>query len=256
MARVTRRFFLLSSVALSVGCTNRHSAVAERAAPAQPVRQPAVGQSWRYAKHDFYTRALIDDQIDRVAAVDHTVDIDSSSEVAKSKDTAPAQWGSAWLSKYIPHRETPTGPLPSEVQDPWGSVLVDPHWSQVQVYETPIPLWPNRLAPGWRTRINTKYKTPSNEDGLPWEQTMTAHDWETMGVPAGQFKALRFVNMINFRSADFSRAASQRQETIWFAPEVGRWVARESTGTYYMDDSAVDTPYNEAGYRWELLEWT
>jgi hypothetical protein len=45
-------------------------------------------------------------------------------------------------------------------------------------------------------------------------------------------------------------------ETIWFAPEVGRWVVRESTGSYYMDDSSVDTPYSESGYRWELLEWT
>jgi hypothetical protein len=37
---------------------------------------------------------------------------------------------------------------------------------------------------------------------------------------------------------------------------VGRWVARESSGTYYIDDSAGDTPYNESAYRWELLEWT
>ena len=85
---------------------------------------------------------------------------------------------------------------------------------------------------------------------------MTARGWEMVSVPAGQFKALKFTNLINFRSTDFSRAACQRQETIWFAPEVGRWVARESSGIYYINDSSVDTPYNEPGFRWELLEWT
>lgn len=253
MAHVTRRFFLLSSAALSVGCATRGTV--QRGASAPSVRQPALGQSWHYAQRDFYTHALIDDQIDLISAVDHMVDIDSRSEAAKAANAA-SPWGTSWLQKYIPRRETPTGPLPSEIQDPWGKILVDPHWSQVQVYETPIPLWPDQLTPGWEKRISTKYKTPSNEQGLPWGQTMTAHEWEIIHVPAGQFKTLRFTNLINFRSADFSRAACQRQETVWFAPEVGRWVARESSGSYYIDDSSVDTPYNEPGFRWELLEWT
>jgi hypothetical protein len=215
-----------------------------------------VGQSWRYAKHEFYTRALVDDELDRVAAVGGTIEIDSSSEADKRTNEATPAWGTTWLSKYIPHREIPTGPLPSEVQEPWGSVLVDPHWGQVQVYEQPIPLWPASLTAGWKQFFRTRYKTPSNEQGLPWEQTMAAHGWETVSVPAGQFKTLRFTNMISFRSTDFSHADSQRQETVWFSPEVGRWVARESTGSYYIDDSSVDTPYDEAGYRWELLAWT
>ncbi len=75
-------------------------------------------------------------------------------------------------------------------------------------------------------------------------------------MPAGQFKALRFTNLIKFKHSDFSRTDSQRRETIWFAPEVGRWVARESQGTYYVADSTIVTPYNESGYRWELLEWS
>jgi hypothetical protein len=233
----------------------RRPGVEGRDLSAPIVRQPALGQSWRYSKRDFYTRSLVDNQIDSIAAVDHTIDIDSRSEANTDKKAAASSWGTGWLRKYVPHRDTSSGPLPSEIQDPWGRVLVDPHWSQVQVYETPIPLWPNQLAPGWRTHINTKYKTPSNDDGLPWDQTMRAHDWQMITVPAGQFRALRFTNLINFRSTDFSRTDSQRQETVWFAPEVGRWVARESTGSYYIDDSSVDTPYNESGYRWELLEW-
>jgi hypothetical protein len=254
MGNVTRRYFLLSSAALSVGCTMRRPAAAP-AGSASAVRSPAVGQSWRYAKFDIFTRTLVDDQIDQVAAVGRTIDIDSRSEAAKNQKAVP-KWGDSWLRKYIPRRELPEGPLPSEIQAPWGQVLVDPHWIQVQVYEAPIPLWPEQLSPGWKSHFNTKYKTPSHEDGLQWEQTMAAHEWETITVAAGKFRALRFTNMINFKSADFSRENSQRKETLWFAPEVGRWVARESTGIYYIEDSSVDTPYDEPGFRWELTEWT
>ncbi len=257
---VTRRFFLLSSAVLSVGCSMRRpeavQPVGTAAAAGSPVvRPPAVGQSWRYTKRDIFTHTIVDDQIDRVAAVGSTIDIDSRSETSKQASADP-KWGAAWLRKYIPRREVPEGPLPSEIQSPWGQVLVDPHWGQVQVYEVPIPLWPAQLTPGWKAHVNTKYKTPSNQDGLPWDQTMAAHGWETISVAAGNFRALRYTNIINFKSTDFSRENSQRKETLWFAPEVGRWVARESTGIYYIEDSSVDTPYDEPGFRWELIEWT
>jgi hypothetical protein len=255
MVQVSRRFFLLSSVALSVGCTVRRPA-AETAASAQSVRQPVVGQSWRYSKHDLFSREPVDNQIDRVTAVDGTIEIDSSSEAAKETKSAKSRWGTDFLQKYIPRRDRPDGVLPSEIQNPWGKIVVDPHWGQVQVYERSIPLWPEQMRPGWQTHISTKYKTPANQDALPWDQTMKAHAWETVTVPAGQFNALRFTNLINFASSDVSRTDSVRQETLWFAPEVGRWIARESKGSYYQDDSAVDTPYSENSYRWELIEWS
>jgi hypothetical protein len=224
--------------------------------PSVNVRQPVVGQSWRYSQNDLYTRALVGVQVDRVTVVNRTVEISSSSEALKDEDAAKSRWGTDFLRKYLGHRDKPAGALPSEIQDPWGMVLVDPHWGQVQVYETPIPLWPAQLRPGWRTHTNTKYKTPLNQDARPWDQTMKAHAWETITVPAGQFKSLRFTNSINFSSGDITRTDSVRQETVWFAPDVGRWVARESKGSYYVDDSAVDTPYDENGFRWELLEWS
>lgn len=254
MAHLTRRFFLLSSAALSVGCAIRGPAAGAASLAAQPVRQPSKGQAWRYSKQDIFTRHIIDEQVDRVGAVDHTVEIDSSYQAAHAAEKQ--RWGAALLKKYTGHREIPAGSLPSEIQDPWGMVAVDPHWSQVQVFETPIPLWPTQLEPGWQTHISTNYKTPSDQDALPWDQTMKALNWETLNVPAGQFKALRFTNYIKFKHSDFSRTDSVRKETIWFAPEVGRWIARESQGTYYIADSTIVQPYNESGYRWELLEWS
>jgi hypothetical protein len=253
MPRVTRRFFLLSSAALSVGCRTRVFDGA--AANTANVRAPAIGQSWRYAQHDLFTRALVDIQVDRVTAIDRTVEIASNSEAAK-EENANAKWGTEFLRKYLGHRGKPGGPLPSEIQGPWGMVLADPHWGLLQVYETPVPLWPEQLRAGWQTHVNTQYKTPASQSAMSWQQTMKAHAWETLSVPAGQFNALRFTNTIHFVSGDLSRRDSVRQETLWFAPEVGRWVARESSGNYYEDDSVVDQPYNENGFRWELLEWS
>ena len=255
MGQVTRRFFLVSSAALSAGCAMRQPG-AMATTPTPGIRQPVVDQSWRYAKYDLFTRALLDTQVDRVAAVDGRVEIDSKSEAPKDTNAAKPRWGADVLKKYFIHQDAVEGDLPSEIQEPWGMVLVDPHWSQVQVYERPIPLWPEQLRPGWQTQVSTEYKTPMDQEALPWNQTMKAEAWETITVPAGQFKTLRFTNLIKFRNGDFARADSVRQETIWFAPEVGRWVARQSKGSYYVEDSTIMQPYNESAFRWELLEWS
>ena len=253
--QVTRRFFLASSAALSVGCAVRRP-VADAAMSAAAVRQPAVGQSWRYAQYDLFTKAAVEYQVDRVSAIARTIEIASNTEAIPDEAAGKSRWGTEFLRKYIARRDKPAGPLPSEIQNPWGMVLVDPHWGQVQVYAAPVPLWPQQLQPGWQTHVKTMYKTPVNQIPLRWTQTMKAHAWEAITVPAGQFKALRFTNSISFGSTDPGKTDSVRHETLWFAPEVGRWVVRESSGSYYVDDSAVDEPYNENGFRWELLEWS
>ena len=253
MSRVTRRFFLLSSTAACVACAARQTGTG---AKVPRVRAPAVGQSWHYARTDAYTHGLIDDQIDRVSVTDHSVEIRSFSEAAKAPPSTQG-WGAKYLGKYLPPKqERPSGELPSEIQDPWGMIRVDPHWGQVQVYETPLPLWPEDLEPGWHDHVITRYKTPQSNDELRWDLTMKAHAWESVTVPAGTFRAIKYTNLINFSSTDATRTDSIRQETLWLAPEVGRWVARESTGSFFQDDSIADEPYQETGYRWELLKWT
>jgi hypothetical protein len=250
-AVLTRRAFLLSSASLSVGCA-LHRASVDGGMPAS-VRGPSVGQSWRYAKIGILSGRLADSQVDQIAAVDGSVRIDSRSEPFAN---APKKsWGRRVLSSYVA-RENPVGPLPGEVQEPWGNVLVDPHWSEVQTYEMPIPLWPQELRPGWSSRFFTKYTTRSHDDGLSWDQTMSAHAWEVVSVPAGKFTALRYTNVIDFTDVDGSRSACRRKETLWFAPEVGRFVIRESGGSYYLTNSADDTPHTESSYRWELQSYT
>jgi hypothetical protein len=252
--KMTRRSFVLGSVALPIGGMMRASAADSitAAQPARAVRSPGLGQLWRYARHDGITGHVIDMQVDRVSAVDVTVNIESWSEAAPV-DPEPASWGTKWLHPF--GRTATPSALPSEVHEPWGMIVVDPHWDLVQVYERPIPLWPTQLLPGWRSSINTQYET-AKATGLFWQQTMKAHDWESISVPAGRFTALRYTNLINFGHSDFSWINAVRRETIWLAPEVGRWVARESRGTYYHDDSVADQPYSENSYRWELVNWS
>jgi hypothetical protein len=68
--------------------------------------------------------------------------------------------------------------------------------------------------------------------------------------------ALRYINVINFQSSDVGRADSVRRETLWLAPEIGRWVARETRGTYYLAQSVSDDEHDENSYRWDLLGWS
>jgi hypothetical protein len=255
MTQLSRRFLLLSAAAASAGCALRARGILSDDKPAAAVRAPLVGQSWRYAKYDLISGAFVENQTDRVAAVGGTIAIESHSDTGKDAASAHPSWGAELLSKFRGGDATAAA-LANEIQDPWGMVLVDPHWGQAQVYKAPIPLWPTQLQPGWRTHFRTQYKTAAHESSLPWEQTMQAHAWETVSGPAAEFKALRFTNQINFGHPDPARTNSTRRETMWFAPEIGRWVARESLGTYYLDDSVDDTSSNESSYRWTLLEWT
>ena len=112
-----------------------------------------------------------------------------------------------------------------------------PHWAQVQVYERPIPLWPEQLRPGWQSQISTNYQTPLNEEasasGPADEGARLGDDYRgCRPVPHAPFYQPHQVPEWRCYAVN-----SVRQETVWFAPEVGRWVARESMGSYYIEDS-------------------
>jgi hypothetical protein len=251
MTTITRRAFLLSAAAVSAGCVTRGTEAPIGAAAS--VRQPTVGQTWRYAKHDFFTGTIVDTQVDLVTAVGETIQIESHSETTTGRPVRYPSWGATWWQQYM-GLDSPVTAVPREIQAPWGMVLVDPHWSELQAYESPIPLWPTQLRPGWSTTVGTYYKIPDSNETMPWQLTMHAERWESITVPAGRFTTLRYSNLIDFRYTNVSeRVAGQRKEHIWFAPEIGRWVVRESVGIF-REDLGVDV--NESSYRWELLNWT
>ena len=253
MKEISRRVFLLSSIALPLGCTLAPSLVGGVPAPGQnpapSVRGPKTGQWWRYAKRDALTGKLVETQVARVTEVGDTITIERQREAGEERHRS---WGTKWL---LGDGSTRGDELQAEVQQPWGMILVDPHWDLLQVYQTPIPLWPTELRAGWSSLINTRFKTPLSGNENAWQQTMRAHAWENIRVPAGEFLALRYTNRINFTHADFSRMDSVREETLWFAPDAGRWVSRRTSGTYYIQDSSIDTPFDEGSYHWDLLAW-
>lgn len=249
MKQLSRRMFLLSSFAFPLGCTVAGGISAPDQNPHPSVRGPKTGQWWRYAKRDAFTGKLAEVEVARVTEIGDTISIERHREAQEQHHS----WGTQWLH---PERSTNGEELlQTEVQQPWGMILVDPHWDPVQAYRKPIPLWPTELRAGWSSRFNTTFKTPLSAKENSWQQTMQAHAWEKIEVPAGEFLALRFTNRINFTHADFSRMDSVREETLWFAPEVGRWVSRRSSGTYYIQDSSIDTPFEEGSYHWDLLAW-
>jgi hypothetical protein len=253
MTLSTRREFVFLAAAASIGCVARETQIPATSGPAPVVRAPAVGQSWRYAKHDYFTGKLVDTQIDRVTKIGKSIEIESRSEMAEDKPITFPSWGDSWWQEYMGN-ETAVAPAPTEVQKPWGMIVIDPHWNELQAFEKALPLWPSELRPGWSITVGTYYKNPNTQETMPSQLTMRAKRWESITVPAGHFTALRYYNIIDFRFRDASeRTAAIRQEDIWFAPEIGRWVKRESRGIFR---ESVGYEVKESSYRWELLSWT
>ena len=83
---------------------------------------------------------------------------------------------------------------------------------------------------------------------------MSTQGWEQITVPAGQFIALRFQTLINFESEDDNKVNCIRKETVWFAPQIGRWVARESSGSYQIQGQ-IGAVINEGSYQWQLASY-
>jgi hypothetical protein len=113
MVIVTRRNFLLSTVALSVGCAERGTVPSAPIGADAKVRPPAVGQSWAYAKHDYFTGEVVDTQVERVSAVGQTIEIMSHSETAQDEPITYPSWGSSWVRKYMGN-DRPAHRLPSD----------------------------------------------------------------------------------------------------------------------------------------------
>jgi hypothetical protein len=149
------------------------------------------------------------------------------------------------------------GPLPDEIQEPWGYILQDPHWSPPQRFLKPIPMWPEQLVPGWSGFYRTRYQVVGYLDGsYYWGLNISALQWEGVSVPAGQFPVLKYQNEAPyFESNDVFRVANYRQEDAWLAPEVGRWVIRRGFGRYLLNGMAWNNAFWEDYLEWELVSW-
>jgi hypothetical protein len=230
----TRRLFIAASAIAPIGCgipiSRDHGIPVAAPMPMPLVRLPQIGQEWRYLERDFFsgqTRGVV---VEKISSVGKTITVSRSDE-----------YGS---------------PLPSEIQGPYGMVIADPHWGKVLNFNPAIPLWPEKMSGSWNKEVFSKYNIsgyPQNKN--EWQLYMSAHGWEKITVPAGDFIALRFQNTINYESEDINKMNCIRSETIWFSPQIGRWVARESSGSYQVRDT-IGPFLLEGSTKWQLLSWT
>jgi hypothetical protein len=52
------------------------------------------------------------------------------------------------------------------------------------------------------------------------------------------------------------RYVNNRRDQIWFAPQIGRWVVRESFGEYlWLGMTGWSQSIKEDYLRWELIAW-
>ena len=228
----SRRTFIISTALAPVACGvplgyERGTPVAQLN-PMPTVRAPQVGQEWTYVKKDVFNGKTLGLITERVA------NVGSSITIERSEDGAA---------------------LPSEIQSSWGWVTLDPQWSKLFSFNPALPLWPLDLSSSWSKQFNTRYSIGGYPDGkLGWQEYMSNHGWEKITVPAGQFTALKFQTLINYESEDDNKTNCIRKETVWFAPSIGRWVARESSGSYQIQGQ-IGAVINEGSYQWQLTSY-
>ena len=230
---LSRRTFIASAALAPLACGvplayQRGTPVAQPK-PTPIVRSPQVGQEWTYVKRDVFDGKILGVITERVASIGSAIVIERADENASQ--------------------------LPSEIQGPWGMVQLDTSWPRLLSFKPPIPLWPQELSSSWSKQFATKYSLGGDlENAYNWQEFMSAHGWEQITVPAGTFLTLRYQNLINYVSEDDNKVDCIRKETIWFAPSIGRWVARESSGSY-MIKGQIGEQVLEGSYQWQLTSY-
>lgn len=228
----TRRMITLSLLTLPAGCAMRpletvHGLPSPAPSTAAPVRAPALGQSWRYRQLDFFNGQQVDLVHESVASVNGEI--------------------------VIERRGINQPRLPSEIQAPWGRLRRDPVWDAAQNYEQALPLWPAELEAGQTMSLHTHYRRDQDTFRYAIGLYVRALRWERVSVAAGEFRCLCIERMLRQQHQDFSRIETLRHDTLWLAPEVGRWVLRETWGEYRI---AARSPGLEDRFRWELTDWS
>lgn len=216
--------------ALGAGCAGLPAVPAP--AGAEPLPQPAlrVGDRWRYRLTDLYTGATVGEaQVDLVAAAPELrLRVDRG-------DGRPA--------------------LEERYADAW-TVVAETIYDAPLRFEAPMPVVPPGARAGLRSSSRTRYHSEYASRALDWSQRLRVVGWERVEVPAGTFDALRIERMIDFAHPDFFRFGAERVDVLWYAPQVGRWVLREWTGSY-MPGSPVPQRgrAREERTRWSLVAW-
>lgn len=193
------------------------------------IRPPAIGQQWVYQVRDAFSQAIVDEVTETIVAITPAIRIQRTSKK--------------------------TGALPDEIQSQWGMLTQDAHWEQPISFSKPIPAWPVSFALNQSQSYSDQYQLLTQPDySYFWNLTVTPRDWRSITVPAGEFKTLYYTNHIEFQSNEsYFRISSERDDSVWFSPEVGRWVLRRSQGSYEVAGNGGNRLENFL--QWELKSW-
>ena len=195
------------------------------------MRAPQVGQQWVYQVRNIFNQQIVDIVTETVVTISPQIRIERIGEKL--------------------------GPLPDEIQEPWGYVVQDPQWNPPQRFQQALPLWPEKLIPGWSNFYRTRYQVVGNPNAsYYWGLSSKALGWERISVPAGQFNVLKYHNENPyFESNDAFRVGNYREEDVWLAPEIGRWVIRRSLGRYITLGVSWSNAYWDDYLEFQLLSW-
>jgi hypothetical protein len=233
MDLITRRN-LLALLALPAGCSLQPLAPLKVSAghmqtPLPQVRAPAIGQSWRYTLLNCYNGNVLDTLKEEVTSVG--------------------------LRITVQRQSGQTGKLMDEIHTRWGQVQQDPSWDLLQIYETPMPLWLQPLQTGTTQSIDSHYTHASSSFRYWIQADIQVMGRETVDLAIGSFQTIRIEKRIRQTHYDNGKLFLQRRETLWLAPETGRWVVRETDGGFRRAGKKLDEG-REDHFRWELTAWT
>lgn len=234
---LNRRGVVLAALALPAGCTIQplvplpSTAIPAPVGPAGSLRAPLVGQRWTYRKLNFFNSSVLDVVQETVASVAPTIDVNRQ-----------ADGGAA---------------LADERHAAWGQLLRDSAWDYPMTFETPVPLWPTSLTVGARMSGHTHYRMDGGSIRYWIQVSALVRGWERVTVSAGTFDTLRIERLIRLEHQDHTRSGTLRRDTMWLSLEVGRWVARETSGQYFLpgDKRFFESSSLENHFRWELTAW-
>lgn len=231
--RVTAHLLALPAAAsigaLVAGCAAPPSLPAPPGAEPLPVPRLKVGDRWRYLLINRYNRSAIGETSVTVLA--------TSPEIRLRVDRGDGR------------------PFEERYADAW-SVLVDGTFDSLITFETPVPLVPPGARAGTSQTAGARYRSERSNDVLAWNQDLRATRWERVQVPAGSFDTLRIERRVWFKHPDVFRLDSERTDTLWYAPQVGRWVMREWTGDF-MSGGPMSRAERarEDWVIWQLAAW-
>lgn len=192
------------------------------------VRPLSVGQCWQYKKFNFFNSLQVDEILEELVAIEPEITIKRTGRLGK---------------------------LSPEIESRQGFVVSDPYWDQEPTYKLSAPLWPSSLAANAFIKHETAYQVAGHSFTF-WisiQRSVTA--FEKISLKCGTFNTVKIESIIRLTHPDFNRQSYMRKDTLWIAPQIGRWVVRETQGEYVMSSRRHNIGRDDF-FRYELTDWT